>query len=216
MHVVVVERRHNLCIRVLELHHHAGDGAEVLTRKHFCAKESVLADSQRLRPDHYGADRVGRLGCNRHLGTSFQYEDATILLAAQNIRFADEVGGEQTGRLSVDLLWSTDLLNTAFVEDQDAVGEGHRLFLIMGHEHESRTDSPLDKSELGLKALAQLQIQRTQWLVEQQHARLVDQCASDRYALGLAAGKLADRTLGERSQANQIQGLHSPCALFIL
>ena len=61
VHVVVVERGHDLGFRVLQLHHHAGDGPEIFTRKYLCAKESVLADPQRLRPDHHRGDSVGRL-----------------------------------------------------------------------------------------------------------------------------------------------------------
>ena len=69
--------------------------------------------------------------------------------------------------LPVDLLGSPDLLDAALVEDHDAVGEGHRLFLIVCDEHESRTDVALDECEFGLQPFAQFQVQRTEWLVEQ-------------------------------------------------
>ena len=63
---------------------------------------------------------------------------------------------------------------------------------------------------------AQFQIQRTKRLVEQQHLWLVHQRASDGNALCLSAGQLGDRTLGKRSQANEIQGFFCAPALFVL
>ena len=94
--------------------------------------------------------------------------------------------------------------------------ERHCLFLIMRDKHEGRADMTLDQREFGLQPLAQFQIQGTERFIEQQYTRLVDECAGDRDALGLAAGKLADRSLRERSQANQFQGLPRTGALFVL
>src|SRR3954447_2771673 len=109
----------------------------------------------------------------------------------QDVRLADEVGGEQAGRLAVDLLRSSDLLNTAVVEYHDTVREGHRLFLIVCDEHESCADMALDQGELGLQPLAQFEVQGTERFIEEQNAGFVDQRASNGDALRLAAGKLA-------------------------
>ena len=49
---------------------------------------------------------------------------------------------------------------------------------------------PLQRLELALHLLAQLQVERAQRLVEQQHLRLVDQRARQRHALALAARQL--------------------------
>ena len=49
----------------------------------------------------------------------------------------------------------------------------------------------LDRAQLVLHLLAQLQVERAQRLVEQQHARAVDERARQRHALALAAGELA-------------------------
>ncbi len=99
--------------------------------------------------------------------------------------------------LPVDLLRSSDLLDSALVEDHDPVREGHRLFLIVGDEHESRADMALNQREFGLQPLAQFQIQGTERFIEQQHAGPVDQGAGDRDALSLSAGQLA-RPAGRR------------------
>ena len=70
-------------------------------------------------------------------------------------------------------------------------------------------DRPLDVLELELHLLAQLQIERPERLVEQQHARPVDQGACERHALALAAGqrsglaapRSASRTISSASAA---------------
>ena len=77
----------------------------------------------------------------------------------------------------------------------------------MGDEDERRADMALDQRQLGLQALAQFQVQCAERLVEQQHAGLVDERASDGHPLRLAARQFADRTLGERSEADQLEGL---------
>ena len=52
-------------------------------------------------------------------------------------------------------------------------------------------DLLLDALELDLQVLAQLEVQRAERLVEQQHARPVDQRSGERDALALAARELA-------------------------
>ena len=51
--------------------------------------------------------------------------------------------------------------------------------------------SPLDRAQLVLHLLAQLQVERAERLVEQQHARPVHERARERHALALAARELA-------------------------
>ena len=66
---------------------------------------------------------------------------------------------------------------------------GERLFLVVGDVDEGDAQLLLHRLELDLHLLAQLQIQRAQRLVQQQHLRLVDQRARDGDALLLAAGQ---------------------------
>ena len=63
----------------------------------------------------------------------------------------------------------------------------------------------LQTFELQLHLLAQLQVQSTQGLIQQQDLRLVDQTAGDGHALLLAAGHLADAAALEPLQAHDFQ-----------
>ena len=90
----------------------------------------------------------------------------------------------------VELARGVDLLDAALVEDGDAVGHRQRLVLVVGDEDEGDAELALQLLQLALHLLAQLQVERAQRLVEQQHAGLVDQRARQGHALALAAGQL--------------------------
>ena len=53
----------------------------------------------------------------------------------------------------------------------------------------------LDRLELDLHLLAELQVERAERLVEEQHAGPVHERPGERHALALAAGELAGRRL---------------------
>ena len=76
------------------------------------------------------------------------------------------------------------------VEHRDAVSHGKRFTLIVGHEHEGEAEALVQAAQLLLHVLAQLEIERAERLVEQQHLRPVDQRAGERHALPLAARQL--------------------------
>src|SRR5882757_7654953 len=87
----------------------------------------------------------------------------------------------------VGLLRRADLLDAALAHDHDPVGQRHRLVLVVGHENRGGAEIALDLAQLDLHLLAQLGIEVRQWLVEQQHARLDDECASQCDTLLLTA-----------------------------
>ena len=60
----------------------------------------------------------------------------------------------------------------------------------MGDEDEGEAERALQGLQLALHRLAQLQVERAERLVEQQHLRAQDQRARQRHALALAAGQL--------------------------
>ena len=59
----------------------------------------------------------------------------------------------------------------AVVEDRDPVAHGQRLLLVVGDEHEGDADLALDLLQLDLHLPAQLEVERAERLVEQQHLR---------------------------------------------
>ena len=91
----------------------------------------------------------------------------------------------------VDLGRRADLLDAAVVEHRDAVAHGQRLLLVVGDEDEGDADLALDRLELDLHLLAELEVERAERLVEQQHPGPVDQRPGERDPLALAARELA-------------------------
>ena len=85
------------------------------------------------------------------------------------------------------------------VEHRDAVAHRERLVLVVGDEHERDADLALDRLQLDLHLLAELEVESAERLVEQQHRRPVDQRPGERDALALAAGELV-RLAARRSR----------------
>ena len=125
---------------------------------------------------------------------------------------ADEVGDEARGGPAVDLGRRAELLQAPLVEDGDAVGQRHRLLLVVGDVDEGRADLAVDLRQLDLEALAQLEVERAERLVEQQHRRPLDERARHRHALPLAAGELRGRALAELLEPDQGERLVDPPA----
>ena len=75
---------------------------------------------------------------------------------------------------------------------------------------ERDADRLLDVLELDLHLLAELQVERAQRLVEQQHAGSVDERARQGDALPLPARELARLALRERAQADERQRFARP------
>src|SRR5579862_1161655 len=123
----------------------------------------------------------------------------------EEIGRADEVGDEAVLRELVNLGGRADLDDLALVHDGKAAGERHRLFLVVRHEEEGRTDLVLDVHQLELGLLAELLVERAQRLVEQQHLGPADERAGERHALLLAARKLVGLALAEMAELYHVQ-----------
>ena len=100
-------------------------------------------------------------------------------------------GDELARRALVDLDRRPQLFDPPAVEHGEAVAHRQRLLLIVRHEHERDSDFPLDPLELELHLLAELQVERPEWLVQQEHLGLVDDRPGERDALPLPARELA-------------------------
>ena len=68
-------------------------------------------------------------------------------------------------------------------------------------------DLVLDPLQLELHLLAQLQVERAERLVEEQHARVVDERAGERDALLLAAGELARLPVSPPREVDELEDL---------
>ena len=115
--------------------------------------------------------------------------------AVDDVALADEVGHEGVFRLVIDVDRGADLLNAALAHDDDRVGHAQCFLLVVRDKDEGDPGRLLDVFQLLLHILAQLQVQRGERLVQQQHLRPADQGACDRHALLLSAGEAGDAAL---------------------
>ncbi len=90
----------------------------------------------------------------------------------------------------VDLCGRPDLLDPAAVEHRDPVAHRERLLLVVRHVDERDPDLLLDLLQLDLHLLTELQVERAERLVEEEHPWPVDDRAGERHALPLAAREL--------------------------
>ena len=127
--------------------------------------------------------------------------------AVHQIGLAEEVGDEGRRRPLIGFVRRADLLGAALVHHHDAVGQRHRLGLVVGHQDGRGADGALDLAQLDLHLLAQLGVEIAERLVEQQDLRADDQRAGQRHALLLAARELARKARGEGGQPHQLQRL---------
>ena len=90
----------------------------------------------------------------------------------------------------VDLGGGAHLLDAAPVEDGQAVAHRERLLLVVGDVDERDPEVSLQRLQVDLHLLAELEVERAERLVEQQHLGPVDDRAGERDPLALAAGEL--------------------------
>ena len=76
-------------------------------------------------------------------------------------------------------------------EDRHAVGDGHRLLLVVGDVDRRHVEARMQALQLDARLEAKLRVEVGQRLVEQEEPRLAHDGAGERAALLLAAGELA-------------------------
>ena len=158
-----------------------------------------------LGPDDH-VDRLARVEALVQAGEGLAGEGDLVVLqhhAVEDVALADEVGDEGVDRLVVDVDRGADLVDLALGHDDDGVGHGQGLLLVVGDEDEGDARLLLDLLQLDLHVLAELQVQGTERLVEQQDAGLGHEGAGDGHALLLAAGETGDAALLEPGQRHE-------------
>ena len=100
---------------------------------------------------------------------------------------------------------SADLLDAALAEHRDAVAHRQGFFLVVRDVDERDAHLALHLLQLELHLLAELEVERAEWLVEQQHLGLVDDGPGQRHALSLAAGELGRLPAAEPGQPDHLQ-----------
>ncbi len=129
-------------------------------------------------------------------------------LAAQKVhgRRADEARDEEIVGAVVEVERLADLLDDAVMHDDDLVGHGHRLDLVVGDVDGGGLEALVQLLDLGAHRDAQLGVEIRQRLVEQEDLRVAHDGAAHGDALALAAGKLARIARQERHKAEDLGG----------
>src|SRR5439155_2329442 len=107
----------------------------------------------------------------------------------------------------VQLIRASQLLDPALAHDGDGVGHRHGLFLVMRDVDEGDPDVVLDRLQFELHLLAELQVERSERLVEEQDAGTVYERARERHALLLATGELARLAVLEALEPDEYEDL---------
>ena len=128
-----------------------------------------------------------------------------VHVARQRVVVAHEAGDEGIGRAVVQGLRRGQLLDAALVEDRHAVGQRHRLGLVVGDEDHRHAQLAVQAADLELHLLAQLLVQRRQRLVHQHHAWLEDEGTRQRHALLLSARQVLRLACGQVRQVHLVQ-----------
>ena len=100
---------------------------------------------------------------------AFGTEDARSFHASvQKIRAADEARDERVGRVLVQVALRADLLHLTVGHDDQAIGHGQRLFLVVRDHHGGEPELLLQLADLDAHFMSQLGIEIGQRLIEQQ------------------------------------------------
>src|SRR5262249_10998933 len=83
----------------------------------------------------------------------------------------EEVGDERIGRIGIDLHGRAGLLDRAGAHHHDAVGERHRLLLVVGDVDEGAFERLVQPIALGAQLAPQLRVEARQRLVEPETRR---------------------------------------------
>jgi hypothetical protein len=131
-------------------------------------------------------------------------------LTREQVGHPHEPGDEPGGGALVHIRGGPRLFDAALVHHGQAVAHGQGLLLIVGDVDEGEADPALDRLQLDLHLLAELEVESTQRLVQQEDARLVHQGPGQGHPLPLAARQLLRLAPFEPHQADHAQGLGRP------
>ena len=127
--------------------------------------------------------------------------------AREQVRDPEEARDEGGLRLLVELVRRAELLDPALVHDRDRVRHRHRLLLVVRDVDERDPDVVLDRLQLELHLLAELEVERPERLVEEQHVRLVHERAREGDTLLLASRELPRLALLHPLEVDELEDL---------
>jgi len=122
-------------------------------------------------------------------------------------RAADERRDRDIGGVGEDFGGRADLHDPAFDEHRHAIGNGHRLLLVVRDVHRRHAQGALQLAQLDACLQAQLGIEVRQRLVEQEEPRLAHDRACQRTALLLAARQLSRLAVEQMLDVHACRGI---------
>ena len=155
------------------------------------ALKHALARSD--NPDMFRAHADFHCGaCRADMGAAGQDQIAALGFHGQKIhrRAADEACNKAVHRGVVQLERAADLLHNALVQDDDLVGQRHRLDLIVGDVDHRCLEVLMQLGQFQPHLDPQQCVKVRQRLVEQEHLRVTHQRPADGNPLPLSAGQL--------------------------
>jgi ABC-type molybdate transport system permease subunit len=177
------------------------------------ARIGVLVDGDGFRAHRY-ARRTLSAACDRHGLAPGQTRMGPVGRDGENVRLAEEPGGEGAGRGAVKFERRAGFNDPATIHDDDPVGHRHCFRLVMRNVDAGGADPFVEIDQLLAQRVAQLGVKIGQRLIEQQQTWLHDDGAGQRHALLLAAGQLTRHAIDQTGQIADVQGmLDAPGAL---
>ena len=125
--------------------------------------------------------------------------------AFDQVRFAEKAAHERVGRMLVYFSGRSDLIDPAVIQDGDAVGHAHRLFLIVRDVQHGHAEPLLDFLDLDLHLEAQILVEGAERLVHQHDRRVKDDRAGQCDTLLLPARQLMRVAIGEAAEPHQVE-----------
>ena len=187
-------------------HHLVHHPAREVTGAEAIARRRNLHFLRAYHRDHFVLVDAGRtLGRSHRVGAHL---DAIGRAARQDQVGRAEEGGHETRRgARVQIVRFTQLEQPPEIHDPDAVRHREGFLLVVGHEHGGDPELALHLADGAAQFLADLRVQGSEGLIEQQHFGLVRQRARHRHTLLLAAGELRRQPLIQPLERNQAQQL---------
>ena len=125
----------------------------------------------------------------------------------QDVTLANKVRYEAVLWFVVYVSRCANLLDLTLAHHYHAIAQCQRLLLVVRHVDKRDTQLLVHRTKLHLHILAHLQVQRSQWLVQEQYLWLVDDSTRNRYTLLLTARQTVHITVLIVRHTNRLQRL---------
>jgi hypothetical protein len=213
-------RQHQRQRRRAGQHLHLGFRAGGLDDLHRCRHAlAVVGQAQVGRPDPPAQVPAGMGGMRWRHGPAqpggFQGLPVVADAPMQHVhrRRADELRDEEVGGPVEELQRRAGLLDPALAHDDDLVGHGHGLDLVVGDVDGGGAQALVQLADLGTHLHTQLGVQVRQRFVEQEDLRVAHDGAPHRHALALPARELARVALEQLVQVEDARRVLDAAAL---